>query len=138
MPANEQVFESRKKPPRHYPRNVTFPEILDEGPENLEQYGSDCDFRESRYDIIEYYDRKIREDFAASLLAQNSREHEIPEGYEGSTSPTPIVSSGSVERRIEEGHERLFLLRAAVLDTEVSTGNELRHKLFTNVMQVRA
>lgn len=65
-------------------------------------------------------------------------EQGLPGGYEGRTSPTSSVSSGSVERRPEEARDRLYLQRVAARDADAATGLELRHKLFTNVIQIRA
>ena len=71
------------------------------------------------------------------MMMAREIEREVPEGYEGPTSPTDRISAESVERRIEETKEELYLSRVTAKEAEAASGLELRHKLFTNVIQIR-
>ena len=86
---------------------------------------------------MHYYEDKYLEDYKEIQKMARDTERSIPEGYDGPVSPTPEISAASIERRLDEARDELFMMKASVLVAETAPVAVLNHRFFGNVFDIR-
>lgn len=136
FPANEESIRELKRPPRYYRKDATFPDEMEEWPEDPSLFDG-FNFEEPPYDIMHYYEDRYWEEYERIQITARDTERSIPEGYDGPKSPSQEISAASVENRLDVARAELFMKKASILAAETAPVAALNNMFFGNVFDIR-